>query len=75
MAASKIDKVCKLLDPDDIIGKIAPCFKTLLFDSQSFVRGIFSLKYIKTNLYNITKMTDITLFVFYQIFKIIFKNV
>ena len=39
MAASKIDKVSKLLDPDDIINKVAPCFKTLLFDSQSFVRG------------------------------------
>ena len=47
MAASKIDKVCKLLEPEDIIGKIAPCFKTLLFDSQSFVRGIFSSKFIK----------------------------
>lgn len=39
MAASKIDKVCKLIDPEEIISKIAPCFPTLLFDSQSFVRG------------------------------------
>lgn len=39
MAASRIDKVSKLIEPEEIISKIAPCFPTLLFDSQSFVRG------------------------------------
>lgn len=39
IAASRIDKICKLIEPEDIISKIAPCFKTLLFDPQSFVRG------------------------------------
>jgi hypothetical protein len=52
MAASKIDKVCKLLEPEDIIGKIAPCFKTLLFDSQSFVRGSNEIRTNFLSLFN-----------------------